>query len=220
MFLVARRSDLSDRFSWEEVARRGLEITRRCPNDGGYSFIGEARRWSVRMSSSFKGNSLVAANESMRGVMVTGNRRTLSQTASSLILASSSNQFNTSLIKCWKNTDYVGLPACGDIFRNIADFPDYGGTQIFEEGVRPQLEDSDPASTPPFLFQVNRDRHVSCSLILQSRSQSKTERLSWEQVVRASQAISAQCGSPGPGGWTLVGADHKWFLSLSRFDLW
>lgn len=215
MVLVARRSDLSDRFSWEEVARLGLEIARRCPRHGGYSFIGEARRWSVRVSSSFSEHSLAATNESMPGIMVTENRRSLLQTTSSLVISPNSHQLNASSINCWDNIDFINLPACGDIFRTLADLPDYGDIQTFEEGVGPRLEDT----TPPFLFQRNRGARKSCSLILQSDARGRTERLSWRQIVRASQAIIFQCGNAGPGGWTLIGADHKWFLSLSRFDL-
>ncbi|KAL8825956.1 MAG: hypothetical protein Q9191_004098 [Dirinaria sp. TL-2023a] len=219
MSLKARRADLADQFSWAQVSRLGRSIIRQCPSYGGWSYIGQERRWEVKISGTFRDASLVATKEGSRGTVTNSDRRSLPQEQPSLgSLSMPHSNVSAGSITCWQGREDINVPLCTNLFRTIADFRDYRTTQEFVEEVRPRLVDTDPNSSPPFLLQVHSGRDV-CSLNLQSNGVPRVERFSWQQVVLASQAISVQCGSPGPGGWTLIGAEHKWFLSLSRHDL-
>ena len=219
MTLRARRPDLPDRFSWARVNRLGNEIIRLCPRYGGRGRIGQEMRWDVRISASIMETSPVATKEGLPGTVVTSNRRSLPQSPPSLSSLSMPHlNVSAGSIHCFQDREDIDLNACSDLFRTIAGFRDYSVTQEFVEEVRPRLVDSDPNSTPPFLLQRHRG-DAGCSLNLQSNGIPRVERFSWQQVVRASQAITVQCGRPGPGGYTLIGADHKWFLGISRFDL-
>lgn len=219
MSLLARRPDLPDYLSWARVSRLGNQIIRQCPRHGGWSHTGEERRWNLKISSTIRETNLVATKENLQGTVVTSNRRSLPQTPPSLgSLSMPHLNVSAGSIKCWQDREPIDLPACHNLFRTITDFADYRVTQDFIEEVRPRLVESDPNSSPPFLLQVRQGEDV-CSLVLQSNGVPRVERFSWQQVVLAAQAISVQCGSPGPGGWTLIGARHKWFLSLNRYDL-
>ena len=51
LILRSRRHTLSDEFSWQQVNQLGWAITKECPRQGGFGFIGEARRWMVKLGT-------------------------------------------------------------------------------------------------------------------------------------------------------------------------
>lgn len=51
LILRSRRHTLSDEFSWEQVNQLGLAITKECPRQGGFAYIGEASRWMVKIGA-------------------------------------------------------------------------------------------------------------------------------------------------------------------------
>lgn len=50
LILRARRSDIQDAFSWEEVSSLAYKIIQDCPVNGGFSYIGAKTRWMVSVS--------------------------------------------------------------------------------------------------------------------------------------------------------------------------
>ena len=51
LILRSRRHTLSDEFSWQQVNQLGWAITKECPRQGGFGYIGEARRWMVKLGA-------------------------------------------------------------------------------------------------------------------------------------------------------------------------
>ena len=51
LILRSRRHTLSDEFSWQQVNQLGRAIAKECPRQGGFGFIGEARRWIVKLGT-------------------------------------------------------------------------------------------------------------------------------------------------------------------------
>ena len=70
LILRSRRHTLPDEFSWEQVNQLGLAIIRRCPNHGGYGYIGEEGRWMLKIGGYGTRKNLEITKEGFGGTEV------------------------------------------------------------------------------------------------------------------------------------------------------